>query len=119
MRILLKAVTFSFVILASSECHSQVFFKYPIYMDVAKQYIYAFNKADSTVVTNLGKDSSRRIKVFECSEKGDLQFALQNDSKKVIVLGQYRHATILTRNSGRRIRYAQGKKVISSGPLQY
>ncbi len=69
--------------------------KYPIFLDVNKQYIELFNPNDSSVVTNLSSDSSKLMKAFNINKAGDLNFQILNDSGGIRIEGHYAASPLL------------------------
>ena len=43
----------------------QHFFKHPVYVDLNKQYIYSFNKIDSSIVSDVSTSESNNFKLHE------------------------------------------------------
>ena len=84
------------LILFAAEAQSQnMYLKRPIYLDVKDQYIQVINTMDSSVVTNMGTDSSRYIKVFNYKSSGHFDFIILNTKSGVAISGRYQHLDTL------------------------
>lgn len=80
---------------ASSQ--TQYFTSRPIYCDLLKEYIYVHSPKDSSIITNRGDKDSHYFKVFNLTPKGAFYFVLLDTVTQMMVKGQYRAASQLSK----------------------
>ncbi|WP_143709116.1 hypothetical protein [[Flexibacter] sp. ATCC 35208] len=117
------------ILLGAFNGYSQrVYLKYALFLDINRQYIQIFNKQDSSVITDRSTDSSRLIKVFDMSEKGQLKFLLWDNSFKKKMEGEYLESsklytdTVFYRKAGRDgngVRYRKFYRPLRNGDWKY
>ena len=77
------------------------FTKHPIYLDLINEYIYVFDKKDSSIITNYGDWPTSLIKIFNITYKGKMSFIYKDTALKCITIGQYKATTKLSNPDGK------------------
>lgn len=67
----------------------QHFFKYPIYVDLNKQYIYSFNKVDSSIISDVSTSESKNFKLYNFDSLGKFRIIFYDSVKKEKTEGAY------------------------------